>query len=116
MKYLPTCLVATATLFGAAMIGAQVPTPVAPVVPAVPGSQPILPVVPAAPVMQPLPPKFWTAAQIRQAFDFADSDGNGELTRAEAQHLTIMPHSFEEMDENKDGVVSRSEYEGMFRR
>jgi hypothetical protein len=35
-------------------------------------------------------------------------------TRAEAQQLTIMPRGFEEMDENKDGVVSRAEYENVF--
>jgi hypothetical protein len=36
------------------------------------------------------------------------------LSRAEAQQLTIMPRSFEEMDVNKDGVVSRAEYENSF--
>jgi len=65
---------------------------------------------------QPLPPSRWTAAQVQEAFEFADSDGNGELTRAEAQRLSIMPRSFEDMDENKDGVVTRSEYENAFAR
>jgi Ca2+-binding EF-hand superfamily protein len=64
--------------------------------------------------MRPLPPSQWTALQIRESFDLADSDGNGALTRAEAQQLAIMPRSFEDMDENKDGFVSRAEYEASF--
>jgi Ca2+-binding EF-hand superfamily protein len=52
--------------------------------------------------------------QIRQSFELADSDSNGQLTRAEAQQLTILPRSFEEMDENKDGFVARAEYESVF--
>ena len=35
---------------------------------------------------------------------------------AEAQQLTIMPRSFEDMDENKDGVLTRAEYDGVFAR
>lgn len=69
-----------------------------------------------APVVRPLPASQWTALQIRQSFDLADTDSNGHLTRAEAQQLTIMPRSFEEMDENKDGVLTRAEYEGAFAR
>jgi hypothetical protein len=68
----------------------------------------------AASIVQPLPPSRWTVQQIRQAFDLADSDSNGVLTRAEAAHLSIMPRSFEEMDQNKDGILSRAEYEGAF--
>ncbi len=77
---------------------------------------PCLAAPPAAPASRPLPPSRWTPAQVRQSFEFADSDGNGELTRAEAQQLTIMPRSFEDMDQNKDGVVSRAEYEALFAR
>ena len=46
----------------------------------------------------------------------ADSDSNGELSRAESQRLAILPRSFEDMDENKDGVLVRDEYEGAFPR
>jgi hypothetical protein len=79
----------------------------------------------AAPVVQPLPAPYippaipanrWTPDQIRRAFDLADADSNGVLTRSEAQHLQIMPHTFEDMDENKDGVVTREEYESSFAR
>jgi hypothetical protein len=52
-----------------------------------------------------------TALQLAQSFLAADSNQDGDLTRAEAQRLTIMPASFDEMDRNRDGVVSRSEYD-----
>ena len=58
----------------------------------------------------------WTAAQIREAFALADADGNGQLTRAEAQNLAIMPRTFEEVDLNKDGVLVRGESEAQFAR
>ena len=53
----------------------------------------------------------YSALQLAQSFRTADANLNGELTRAEALRLSIMPLSFEEMDRNKDGVLSRSEYE-----
>ena len=74
------------------------------------------PAAPAAPATQPPPAARWTAAQVREAFAMADSDSTGELTRAEAQRLAILPRSFEEMDQNKDGVLVRAEYEGAFPR
>jgi hypothetical protein len=90
-------------------VGAQTPS-AATVVPAVPAAVPVP--VPYKP--GPIPASRWTPQQIRQAFDAADADSNGVLTRAESQQLAILPRSFEDMDENKDGVVSRSEYEGAF--
>ena len=87
-----------------------------------PAAPAVLPAVPAAvpapvPYRPPsIPASRWTPQQIRQAFDAADADSNGTLTRAESQQLAIMPRSFEDMDENKDGVVSRNEYEGAFNR
>lgn len=81
-----------------------------------PAAQPVLPVVPANPTAQPLPPHRWTAQQIREAFELADADTNGELTRAEIQRVAILPRPFEDMDQNKDGVVTRVEYESSFAR
>ena len=85
-----------------------------------PAAPPVAPVVQVAPgqavVVQTLPPSAWTAAQTKQAFDLADSDGSGELSRAEGQRLSILPRSFEDMDANKDGSLSRAEYETGFRR
>src|SRR5947209_16094391 len=85
----------------------------------VPPAPPVAPAAVPVPVPYkpaPIPASRWTPQQIRQAFDAADADSNGVLTRAEAQQLTILPRSFEDMDENKDGVVSRGEYESAFSR
>lgn len=87
-------------------------TPVAPVQPAAP----VIQAVPAPATPQPIPANRWTVAQIRQSFDLADTDSNGQLSRSEAQRLAIMPRPFEDMDQNKDGVISSAEYEGSFAR
>jgi hypothetical protein len=52
-----------------------------------------------------------TALEIARSFIGADANRDGELTRGEAQRLSILPYSFEEMDRNHDGVLTRSEYE-----
>jgi hypothetical protein len=70
----------------------------------------------AAPIAQPLPPNRWTAAQAREAFQLADTNSDGQLTRAEAQRLAIMPRSFEDTDLNKDGVLTLDEYQASFGR
>jgi hypothetical protein len=57
----------------------------------------------------------YTALQIAQSFLGADANHDGELTRAEFQHLTIKPYTFEEMDADHDNIVSRSEYESAVR-
>jgi hypothetical protein len=75
-----------------------------------PGTQPPIP----APVTQPLPANRWTPAQIREAFQLADANSDGQLTRAEAQRLPIMPRSFEDTDLNKDGVLTLGEYQASF--
>lgn len=74
------------------------------------GVQPAIP----GPVTQPLPPNRWTAAQIREAFQLADMNGDGQLTRAEAQRLAILPRSFEDTDLNKDGMLTLDEYQASF--
>lgn len=95
-----------AALLAALPAGAQ---PAARVLPNVTG-----PVQPVAPVPAQAPPAGrWTLAQLQEAFTLADSDGNGELTRAEAQQLVILPRSFEDLDENKDGVLTRAEYQAI---
>lgn len=53
----------------------------------------------------------WSAVDIARSFIEADLNRDGEVTRAEARRLAIMPLSFEEMDRNFDGVISRFEYE-----
>lgn len=94
-----------AALFAACAFGvhAQVAAPPA-------GVQPVLP----APATQPLPANRWTAAQVREAFQLADANGDGQLSRAEAQRLPIMPRSFEDTDTNKDGALVLPEYQASF--
>lgn len=53
----------------------------------------------------------YSAAELAAAFIRADVNRDGQLTREEAQRLTIRPYSFDEMDTNHDGVISRFEYE-----
>lgn len=57
----------------------------------------------------------YTPLQLAQSFLLADTNQDGQLTRAEAQRLSIMPMAFDEMDSNHDGVISRSEYENSTR-
>jgi hypothetical protein len=111
MKHLALRLLVGASSLAAATAIAQTPT--TPALPAPAALQPGAPVAVPAP---PVPAARWTPEQIRQAFDMADSDSDGQLSRAEAQRLSILPRSFEDMDRNKDGMLSRSEYEAGFGR
>ena len=52
----------------------------------------------------------FSATDLARSFFFADSNHDGELTRAEAGRLSISTLTFEEMDRNFDGIISRFEY------
>ncbi|MCC2673669.1 MAG: hypothetical protein K0R58_616 [Ramlibacter sp.] len=52
----------------------------------------------------------FSATDTARSFFFADANKDGELTRAEASRLSISTMSFEEMDRNFDGVITRFEY------
>lgn len=52
-----------------------------------------------------------TPQDVARSFIGADANRDGELTRAEATRLTILPLTFEEMDANHDDRLTRSEYE-----
>ena len=69
---------------------------------------------PPAAATQPLPSNRWSAAQVREAFQLADVNADGQLSRGEAQRLTIMPRSFEDTDLNKDGALTLPEYQASF--
>jgi hypothetical protein len=110
----------SAALFGGVALAQTTPTE-----PPAPGAAPAARVPQAAAAQtavpppapngaQPIPAARWTPAQIRQSFDQADTNSDGQLTRTEAQRLAILPRSFEDMDQNKDGVVTRAEYEAGF--
>jgi hypothetical protein len=53
----------------------------------------------------------FSATDVARSFFFADANHDGDLTRAEAGRLSIAPLSFEQMDRNFDGIISRFEYE-----
>ena len=57
----------------------------------------------------------FAAVDIARSFFFADANHDGDLTRAEARRLSIGTMSFEEMDRNYDGLISRFEYEDSLR-
>jgi hypothetical protein len=53
----------------------------------------------------------FSAVDIARSFINADGNRDGELSRSEARRLTLAMQSFEEMDRNYDGVITRGEYE-----
>ena len=57
----------------------------------------------------------YSAVDIARSFINADSNRDNELTEGEARRLSISLMSFQEMDRNFDGRVSRSEYEDSLR-
>lgn len=48
--------------------------------------------------------------EVARSFIGADRNGDGELTRGEAQRLSMANLSFEEMDRDFDGIITRAEY------
>jgi hypothetical protein len=56
-----------------------------------------------------------TQFQVQQAFQGADADRDGQLSRAEAARVSGMQRSFEDMDSNKDGLLSSTEFEAGMR-
>jgi hypothetical protein len=57
----------------------------------------------------------YSAIDIARSFYIADANHDGILTQAEARRLTIMSQSFEVMDRDFDGTISRAEYEESLR-
>ncbi|MES2937339.1 MAG: EF-hand domain-containing protein [Pseudomonadota bacterium] len=57
----------------------------------------------------------YPTVEVARSFLGADTDRNGELSRSEAQRLLIRPFSFEEMDRDGNGLLSRGEYEDALR-
>lgn len=88
--------------------------------PADPAAQPNLPAGRGARYVQVdaatgSPPGPYTALQISQSFLAADTNRDGELTPEEAERLTLLPYAFEDMDRNRDRILSRSEYDDSLR-
>ena len=71
--------------------------------------------VPSVSAMGAAPGQRLTALQIAQFFLQADGDRDNLLSRAEALRLPLATMTFEDMDTNRDGSISRSEYEDSLR-
>lgn len=71
--------------------------------------------VPSVSAMGAAPGGPLTALQVSQFFLQADGDRDGLLSRAEALRLPLATMTFEDMDTNRDGSVSRSEYDDSLR-
>ncbi len=56
-------------------------------------------------------PGGYSAVDVARAFLGADRNRDGELSRAEARQLTLGNFSFEELDRNHDGIVTRWEFD-----
>jgi hypothetical protein len=57
----------------------------------------------------------FSATDQARSFFFADGNHDGDLTRAEFTRLSIATMTFEEMDRNYDGRITRFEYEDSMR-
>jgi hypothetical protein len=57
----------------------------------------------------------FSATDVARSFYFADANHDGELSRAEAGRLSLRSLTFEEMDRNFDGIISRFEYDDSMR-
>jgi len=71
--------------------------------------------VPSVSAMGAAPGQRLTALHIAQFFLQADADRDNLLSRAEALRLPLATMTFEDMDTNRDGSISRSEYEDSLR-
>ena len=71
--------------------------------------------VPSVSAMGAAPGLPLTPVQVAQFFLQADTDRDGLLSRAEALRLPLATMTFEDMDSNRDGSISRFEYQDSLR-
>lgn len=76
-----------------------------------PAAAHILTPVSAAAAEPPASVKSVSHRQADAAFERADSNHDGKLSRAEAERLPAISLRFDELDTNKDGFLSREEFD-----
>jgi Ca2+-binding EF-hand superfamily protein len=59
------------------------------------------------------PPRSQAAdtARMMEAFDRADANRDGRLTKTESEHLPAVAQRFEQIDADRDGSISKKEFE-----
>ncbi len=57
-----------------------------------------------------IPPNRTTGQQLEAAFNRADVDRDGKLSRQETEHFPALVQRFEQIDTNRDGFISRDEF------
>lgn len=58
----------------------------------------------------PIPANKTTARDVEAAFTRADVDRDGRLSRSEAERFPMVVQRFEQFDQNRDGFLSRDEF------
>jgi hypothetical protein len=101
MTRIAQTIIAASALAWTLGVAAQTPQPQPPVQPA-PPPQPSQP----APSAQP------STAEMTAMFKKADVNGDGKLTRDEADKVKGLPERFDAMDKNKDGMLDFVEFMG----
>jgi hypothetical protein len=96
--------VATVTALLAAQAQAQAPEPAA-----APAATPAA--TPASPTVTYYDPK-----DLERAFKFMDKTGDGKVSRDEASNFRGVSKHFDEADVNKDGFLSREEFDNAMNR
>lgn len=72
----------------------------------------------AAPAATPAPPvvTYYDPKDLERAFKFMDKTGDGKVSRDEASNFRGVSKHFDEADVNKDGFLSREEFDNAMNR
>lgn len=113
-SHLSAYVIAAVLAFGAAATTATAQTNTSPEEPVLAPAAGAIVTPERRPAAAPLPASGWTAQQVAGAFQQADTNRDGQLSRTEVQAVGTRV-DFDAMDQNKDGLLSRSEFESGMR-
>lgn len=117
LRFLPASLLAL-TLTGAISACAQNPAPADAPAPAPVAAGPASSAASAAKASAPAAgalPAF-TEGNFGMAFNYIDADKNGQISREEAGRFRGVARNFDAADVNRDGVLSRQEFDNAMQR